>query len=410
MAAGSDLLDEVFLNTEVDEKVVSDLVGSLESQLAASGHHHQHHKAQEPLRAAGGLLGNHVVSGGSGSGSPSPSPGGVVVGGSANAQTESGGGGGKMGLSAPEITKAGTVPCRGQGWGRGASPPPPRSPPLRPLSPLGALAPPGLRGGHRPCGASPRRVPPPPVPSRGSAFPPLYFPSRSPEDVLSRVWGSVPPARPCHSSAVPSSLYIFFPAPSVGGVESAQPTRGVTAVPRGPGLPPTSPPSPLNLLLQRWGLRRESLSVVPPPRSAGGVINHDIYFLQRRKPGRGDFEGRKSLGTLPPTRCFSSAPSPPVGGSEGRSAPPVPALPSRGGWCHRVGRGGSGRRDPAWGCALSVCGGAGTEGSPLGNGGKLVCGGIVIATTIKKSPQNLSAIPPLPPFLYFILLCFFSSR
>uniref|UniRef100_A0A8C3LQR5 TATA-box binding protein associated factor 4 n=1 Tax=Chrysolophus pictus TaxID=9089 RepID=A0A8C3LQR5_CHRPC len=57
MAAGSDLLDEVFLNTEVDEKVVSDLVGSLESQLAASGHHHQHHKAQEPLRAAGGLAG-----------------------------------------------------------------------------------------------------------------------------------------------------------------------------------------------------------------------------------------------------------------------------------------------------------------------------------------------------------------
>ncbi|XP_042740727.1 transcription initiation factor TFIID subunit 4 isoform X2 [Lagopus leucura] len=113
MAAGSDLLDEVFLNTEVDEKVVSDLVGSLESQLAASGHHHQHHKAQEPLRAAGGLLGNHVVSGGSGSGSPSPSPGGVVVGGSANAQTESGGGGGKMGLSAPEITKAGAGGVQG---------------------------------------------------------------------------------------------------------------------------------------------------------------------------------------------------------------------------------------------------------------------------------------------------------
>uniref|UniRef100_A0A8C0GCQ0 TATA-box binding protein associated factor 4 n=1 Tax=Chelonoidis abingdonii TaxID=106734 RepID=A0A8C0GCQ0_CHEAB len=80
MAAGSDLLDEVFLNTEVDEKVVSDLVGSLESQLAASGHHHQHHKAQEPLRAAGGLLGNHVVSSSSSSSSPSPSPGGVVVG------------------------------------------------------------------------------------------------------------------------------------------------------------------------------------------------------------------------------------------------------------------------------------------------------------------------------------------
>ncbi|XP_067410233.1 transcription initiation factor TFIID subunit 4 [Emydura macquarii macquarii] len=111
MAAGSDLLDEVFLNTEVDEKVVSDLVGSLESQLAASGHHHQHHKAQEPLRAAGGLLGNHVVSSSSSSSSsPSPSPGGVVVGGNAHVQTESSS---KMGLSAPEITKAGAGGVQG---------------------------------------------------------------------------------------------------------------------------------------------------------------------------------------------------------------------------------------------------------------------------------------------------------
>ncbi|KAM7150426.1 transcription initiation factor TFIID subunit 4 [Macrochelys suwanniensis] len=113
MAAGSDLLDEVFLNTEVDEKVVSDLVGSLESQLAASGHHHQHHKAQEPLRAAGGLLGNHVVSSSSSSSSPSPSPGGVVVGGSANVQTESSSSSSKMGLSAPEITKAGAGGVQG---------------------------------------------------------------------------------------------------------------------------------------------------------------------------------------------------------------------------------------------------------------------------------------------------------
>ncbi|XP_072852883.2 transcription initiation factor TFIID subunit 4 isoform X3 [Pogona vitticeps] len=137
MAAGSDLLDEVFLNAEVDEKVVSDLVGSLESQLAASGHHHQHHRAQEPLRAAGGLLGNHVVSGSSSSSSPSPSPGGVVVGGNANVQTESpssgttgnssGGGSSsssssstttaaaaaKMGLSGPEITKPGAGGVQG---------------------------------------------------------------------------------------------------------------------------------------------------------------------------------------------------------------------------------------------------------------------------------------------------------
>eukprot|EP00064_Thunnus_orientalis_P014486 superscaffoldBa00002519_g14532 len=38
MAAGSDLLDDVFFNTEVDEKVVSDVVGSLESELGGAGH------------------------------------------------------------------------------------------------------------------------------------------------------------------------------------------------------------------------------------------------------------------------------------------------------------------------------------------------------------------------------------
>ncbi|XP_010894970.2 transcription initiation factor TFIID subunit 4 [Esox lucius] len=37
MAAGSNLLDDVFFNAEVDEKVVSDLVGSLESELTGSG-------------------------------------------------------------------------------------------------------------------------------------------------------------------------------------------------------------------------------------------------------------------------------------------------------------------------------------------------------------------------------------
>uniref|UniRef100_A0A3Q1EVR4 TATA-box binding protein associated factor 4 n=1 Tax=Acanthochromis polyacanthus TaxID=80966 RepID=A0A3Q1EVR4_9TELE len=37
MAAGSDLLDDVFFNTEVDEKVVSALVGSLECELTAAG-------------------------------------------------------------------------------------------------------------------------------------------------------------------------------------------------------------------------------------------------------------------------------------------------------------------------------------------------------------------------------------
>uniref|UniRef100_A0AAY4DEC2 TAFH domain-containing protein n=1 Tax=Denticeps clupeoides TaxID=299321 RepID=A0AAY4DEC2_9TELE len=52
MAAGSDLLDDVFFNTEVDEKVVSDIVGSLESELTGAS------PGDTAVRARG--LGNHV--------------------------------------------------------------------------------------------------------------------------------------------------------------------------------------------------------------------------------------------------------------------------------------------------------------------------------------------------------------
>ncbi|XP_068118167.1 transcription initiation factor TFIID subunit 4 [Hyperolius riggenbachi] len=67
MAAGSDLLDDVFFNTDVDEKVVSDLVGSLESQLAAAAHLHHHHQQQPPTQpgppeARSQALANHVTS------------------------------------------------------------------------------------------------------------------------------------------------------------------------------------------------------------------------------------------------------------------------------------------------------------------------------------------------------------
>lgn len=37
MAAGSDLLGDVFFNTEVEEKVVNGIVLSLESELSVSG-------------------------------------------------------------------------------------------------------------------------------------------------------------------------------------------------------------------------------------------------------------------------------------------------------------------------------------------------------------------------------------
>lgn len=56
MAAGSDLLDEVFFNAEVDEKVVRDLVGSLESEF--SGH--------ESPDASSQTVAKHMASSGTG--------------------------------------------------------------------------------------------------------------------------------------------------------------------------------------------------------------------------------------------------------------------------------------------------------------------------------------------------------
>ncbi|XP_040048443.2 transcription initiation factor TFIID subunit 4 isoform X2 [Gasterosteus aculeatus] len=80
MAAGSDLLDDVFFNTEVDEKVVNDLVGSLESELTG----------ERRVNAATDVqvTSNHA-------GNP-------AVGRNSNVQ------GSKMGLSQQELAKAGT--------------------------------------------------------------------------------------------------------------------------------------------------------------------------------------------------------------------------------------------------------------------------------------------------------------
>ncbi|XP_040008663.1 transcription initiation factor TFIID subunit 4-like isoform X2 [Xiphias gladius] len=80
MAAGSDLLDDVFFNTEVDEKVVSDLVGSLESELTGAGHVNTTAKVQSAANHAGKS----------------------AVGSKSNVQ------GSKMGLSQQELAKAGT--------------------------------------------------------------------------------------------------------------------------------------------------------------------------------------------------------------------------------------------------------------------------------------------------------------
>ncbi|KAI9516236.1 hypothetical protein NQZ68_019082 [Dissostichus eleginoides] len=80
MAAGSDLLDDVFFNTEVDEKVVSDVVGSLESELTGAGPTNTTTRVQ----FAANHLGNSAVISHS------------------NVQCS------KMGLSQQELAKAGT--------------------------------------------------------------------------------------------------------------------------------------------------------------------------------------------------------------------------------------------------------------------------------------------------------------
>uniref|UniRef100_A0A9L0RJ52 TATA-box binding protein associated factor 4 n=1 Tax=Equus caballus TaxID=9796 RepID=A0A9L0RJ52_HORSE len=128
MAAGSDLLDEVFFNSEVDEKVVSDLVGSLESQLAASAAHHHHlaPRAPEARAAAAGALGNHVGAGavpaeGAPAAAPEPPPAGRA----------------RRGLSA---------------GGRRPGPRPHRAAPLVPAGPAAKLS--ALEAGAGPAGAA----------------------------------------------------------------------------------------------------------------------------------------------------------------------------------------------------------------------------------------------------------------
>lgn len=108
MAAGSDLLDD-FFNTDVDEKVVSDLVGSLESELAAAAHHHHHHHhPQQPPQPHPGppevrsqALANHVAS-----------PAGVGAAATAGGQPEA-----KIGLP-QDLPKTGERGGLGQGGAR----------------------------------------------------------------------------------------------------------------------------------------------------------------------------------------------------------------------------------------------------------------------------------------------------
>uniref|UniRef100_A0A672J944 TATA-box binding protein associated factor 4 n=1 Tax=Salarias fasciatus TaxID=181472 RepID=A0A672J944_SALFA len=55
MAAGSDLLEDVYLDTDVDQKVVSEVVGSLESELKGAGHGNATTEPQSAANHVGGL-------------------------------------------------------------------------------------------------------------------------------------------------------------------------------------------------------------------------------------------------------------------------------------------------------------------------------------------------------------------
>ncbi|XP_069898122.1 transcription initiation factor TFIID subunit 4-like [Dipodomys merriami] len=239
MAAGSDLLDEVFFNSEVDEKVVSDLVGSLESQLAASAAHHHHLAPRTPeLRAAAaGALGNHVVSG---------SPAGAAGAGPA-APAEG------APAAAPEPPPAGRARPAG-GGPRRAGPGSPRRP-LVPAGPAPAPAklrpPPEASAGPCPAAAAAAAVTataaaagpepaaaPPAGPGASKPGPP------GPGAAQTLNGSAAPPTAPHAAPAVSPVNNGPAPPPAAGSVIQAAPAPA-PAAPSPPAAPaPAAPPPP----------------------------------------------------------------------------------------------------------------------------------------------------------------------
>ncbi|XP_069907745.1 transcription initiation factor TFIID subunit 4 isoform X1 [Oryctolagus cuniculus] len=271
MAAGSDLLDEVFFNSEVDEKVVSDLVGSLESQLAASAAHHHHLAPRTPevRAAAAGALGNHVVSG---------SPAGAAGAGAA-APAEGAPG------AAPEPPPAGRARPGGGGPRRGG----PGSP-LRPLVPAGPAAPPAAK------------LRPPPE-------------------------GSAGPCAPVPAAAAAAAAASAGPEPAAAGpAKPAGPAAPAARAGPGPGPGPAKPAGPAAQTLNGGAALLNShhaapaVSLVnngpapppPPPKPAPGTVIQTPPFL----------------GAAAPPAPAAAAPSPPAAPAPAAAPPPPPPAPA----------------------------------------------------------------------------------
>ncbi|XP_058535662.1 transcription initiation factor TFIID subunit 4 [Ochotona princeps] len=314
MAAGSDLLDEVFFNSEVDEKVVSDLVGSLESQLAASAAHHHHLAPRTPevRAAAAGALGNHVVSG-----SPAGAAG---TGAAAPAEGAPG--------APPEPPPAGRA-RPGGGGPRREGPGSPR----RPLAPAGPAAAPAAKLRPPPEGSAGPCAPVPPAAAAASA---------GPEPAAAAAAGPAKPAGPAaqtlnggaallnsHHAAPAVSLVNNGPAPppppppkpAPGTVIQTPPFLGAPAVPAAAAppapapaapsppavpapaaAPPPPPPAPATLA-RPPGHPAGPAPAAPPPAAAAAAQNGG------------------SAGAAP-------APAPAAGGPAGGSGQPGPGVPA----------------------------------------------------------------------------------
>ncbi|XP_058418358.1 transcription initiation factor TFIID subunit 4 isoform X2 [Diceros bicornis minor] len=225
MAAGSDLLDEVFFNSEVDEKVVSDLVGSLESQLAASAAHHHHlaPRAPEARAAAAGALGNHVGAGavpaeGAPAAAPEPPPAGPAA--KLSALEAGAGPGAGAGACAP-------------GAGAAAAPEPAAKPAARNGPPGGPGAAQTLNGSAA-LGNSLRAA---------AAAPAVSLLHNGPAP-------APPPPKPAAATVIQTPPFLGAPAAPAPRAPSP-PAPPAPAAPAAPAAPPAAPPPPAAASLAR---------------------------------------------------------------------------------------------------------------------------------------------------------------
>ncbi|KAF7460792.1 Hypothetical predicted protein [Marmota monax] len=274
MAAGSDLLDEVFFNSEVDEKVVSDLVGSLESQLAASAAHHHHlaPRAPELRAAAAGALGNHVVSG---------SPAGAAGAGPA-APAEG------APAAAPEPPPAGPAPA----------PAKLRPPPEASAGPCPAAAAAAAAAGPEPAAAAPPAGPGPGAAKPGPPGPP------GPGAAQTLNGSAAPPTAPHAAPAVSPVNNGPAPPPAAGSVIQAAPAPA-PAAPSPPAAPAPAAPPPPAPPAPAAPARPPGLPAAPAPPAPAAAQN--------------------GAGAAP-----APAPAPAAGGAAGLSGQPGPGAPAQG--------------------------------------------------------------------------------